>query len=62
MSRSLTATSLKEEDSRVFKMRVPQQSREFFTGGISSAGLETVYRLSVYGDFLAHDDLRSGLI
>jgi hypothetical protein len=43
-------------------MSVPQQSREFFAGGISSAEVETGSCLTVYGDYLAHDDFRNGLI
>jgi hypothetical protein len=68
MSRSLSAKSLKvrrsgsEEDSKALKMRVPQQSREFFAGGISSAGVETGFCLTVFGDYLAHDDFPNGLI
>jgi len=43
-------------------MRVPQQSRKFFAGAISSAGVETGFCLTVYGDYLADDDFRNGLI
>jgi len=68
MSRSLSAKSLKvrrsgsDKDSKALKMRVPQQSREFFAGGISSAGLETGSCLTVYEDYFDHDDFRNGLI
>jgi hypothetical protein len=67
MSRSLRAKSLKvlrsglDEDSKALKMRIPQQSREFFAGGISPAGVETGSFLTVYGNYLAHDDFRNGL-
>jgi len=67
MLRSLSAKLLNvrrsesDEDSKTLKMRVPQQSREFFAG-ISSAGVETGSCLTVCGDYLAHDDFRNGLI
>jgi hypothetical protein len=66
MSRSLSAKSLKvrrsgsDEDS--IKMRVPQESREFFAGGISSVGVETGSCLAVYGNYPAHNDIRNSLI